>query len=38
MKIIPLMKRHNGVEPLFEATDDFLKTVLPIGNQRERGD
>jgi len=28
-KIIPLMKQCNGVEPLFEATDDFLRTVLP---------
>jgi hypothetical protein len=27
-KIIPLMKTHNGIEPVFEATDDFLKTEL----------
>jgi ATP-dependent DNA helicase RecG len=27
-KIIPLMKRLNHVEPIFEATEDYLKTVL----------
>lgn len=27
-KVIPLMRQHNNTEPLFEATDDFLKTVL----------
>ena len=27
-KIIPLMKKFNGVEPVFEATEDHLKTVL----------
>lgn len=27
-KIIPLMKKFNGVEPVFEATEDYLKTVL----------
>ena len=27
-KVIPLMKQHNGIEPVFEATDDYLKTVL----------
>lgn len=30
-KIVPLMKQCNGVEPIFEATDDFLRTVLPVG-------
>lgn len=30
-KIIPLMRRENGVEPVFEATEDYLKTVLPRG-------
>lgn len=28
-KIIPLMKRHNHAEPIFEPTDDHLKTTLP---------
>lgn len=28
-KVIPLMKSHNGTEPIFEATDDYLKVVLP---------
>ncbi|MEA1867718.1 MAG: ATP-binding protein, partial [Thermodesulfobacteriota bacterium] len=28
-KIIPLMKRFNYTEPIFEATEDYLKTVLP---------
>ena len=27
-KIIPLMKQHNQTEPVFEATEDFLKTLL----------
>ncbi len=27
-KIIPLMKKFNDVEPIFEATEDYLKTVL----------
>jgi len=27
-KIIPLMKQHNQTEPLFEATEDYLKTDL----------
>jgi len=28
-KIIPLMKQQNGQEPIFDATEDYLKTVLP---------
>lgn len=28
-KVIPLMKQINRTEPIFEATDDYLKTVLP---------
>lgn len=28
-KIIPLMKQLNQTDPIFEATDNFLKTVLP---------
>ena len=27
-KIVPLMRNHSGKEPFFEATDDYLKTVL----------
>lgn len=38
-KIIPLMRKENGVDPIFEATEDYLKTVLPRGNDRaHRGD
>jgi len=28
-KVIPLMKRQNQTEPIFDATDDYLKTILP---------
>lgn len=28
-KVVPLMKEANEAEPVFEATDDYLKTVLP---------
>ena len=28
-KVIPLMRKFNQVEPIFEATDDYLKTILP---------
>lgn len=28
-KVIPLMKKLNQIDPVFEATDDYLKTVLP---------
>ncbi len=28
-KVIPLMKQLNQTEPIFEATEDYLKTVLP---------
>lgn len=28
-KVIPLMKKFNQTEPIFEATEDYLKTVLP---------
>lgn len=28
IKIIPLMKEHNGVDPIFELTEDYLKTTL----------
>ncbi len=27
-KVIPLMRRKNGTDPVFQATDDFLKTTL----------
>ncbi|MDM8537928.1 putative DNA binding domain-containing protein [Desulfobacterales bacterium HSG17] len=27
-KVIPLMKTYNGKEPIFEATDDYLKVTL----------
>ncbi|MBM9532023.1 transcriptional regulator, partial [Desulfoprunum benzoelyticum] len=28
-KVIPLMRILNHIDPIFEATDDYLKTVLP---------
>jgi len=28
-KIVPLMRRYNQTEPVFELTDDYLKTTLP---------
>ena len=28
-RVIPLMRVHNEVDPVFEATDDYLKTTLP---------
>jgi len=28
-KVIPLMRQFNQAEPIFEATEDYLKTVLP---------
>ena len=30
-KIIPLMRRENNVDPIFEATEDYVKTILPRG-------
>lgn len=28
-KVIPLMRSHNGRDPIFEATEDYLKVTLP---------
>ena len=28
-KIIPLMQEHNGAEPEFEATQDYVRLTLP---------
>ncbi len=28
-KVIPLMRQHNGAEPVFEASEDCLKIALP---------
>ena len=28
-KVVPLMKRMNHAEPVFEATEDYMKTILP---------
>lgn len=28
-KIIPLMKRMKHADPVFEAAEDYLKTILP---------
>lgn len=35
-RVIPLMRRKNGTEPVFEATDDFLKTTLFRGVSKSR--
>jgi len=32
-KVIPLMRNNNRAEPIFEATEDYLKTVLPRKTQ-----
>lgn len=32
IKVIPSMQTQNRLDPIFEATDDYLKTVLPQGN------
>jgi len=32
-KVIPLMKARNHSEPVFEATDDYLKIILPRSPQ-----
>ncbi len=31
-KIIPLTRQFTNTDPLFEATDDFLKTTITMGN------
>lgn len=28
-KVIPLMRQYNHIDPIFEATDDYLMTILP---------
>lgn len=28
-KVIPLMRSQNGCDPIFEATEDYLKVILP---------
>jgi ATP-dependent DNA helicase RecG len=32
IKVIPLTRQFTGNDPLFEATDDYLKTVIGVGN------
>jgi ATP-dependent DNA helicase RecG len=31
-KVIPLMRSHNGCDPIFEATEDYVKVILPQKN------
>ena len=31
-KVIPLTRQFTGKEPIFEAADDYLKTVINVGN------
>jgi len=33
-KVLPLMKRMNHVEPVFEVTEDYVKTILPRGKEQ----
>ncbi len=35
IKVIPLMRTFNQAEPVFEATEDYLKTILY--RKRENG-
>jgi ATP-dependent DNA helicase RecG len=35
-KIIPLMRQFNHVDPIFEATDDYLKVILPRKKPKEQ--
>lgn len=30
-KILPLVRKHNGVEPIFVATEDYLRLVILRG-------
>jgi hypothetical protein len=30
-KVVPLMNAQNKVAPIFEVTDDYIKTILPRG-------
>ena len=34
-KVVPLMKRMNHADPIFEATEDYLKIVLPKNQASE---
>lgn len=36
IKVIPSMQTHNRLDPIFEATDDYLKTVLPRKKHDEK--
>lgn len=29
-KVVPLMKKHNNTIPIFDLTEDYLKTILPL--------
>ncbi|MDL2269792.1 putative DNA binding domain-containing protein [Desulfosarcina sp. OttesenSCG-928-A07] len=35
-KIIPLMRQYNQTDPIFEATEDYVKTILPKGKTESR--
>jgi ATP-dependent DNA helicase RecG len=38
LKVIPLVKQFTGGEPVFEATDDYLKTLIPVGDAPENNE
>jgi ATP-dependent DNA helicase RecG len=33
-KVIPLMKEYNNAAPIFDATEDYLRTTLPAFQAR----
>lgn len=35
-KVIPIMQKFNGTQPIFEATDDYLKTTLLFNGPKEQ--
>jgi len=35
-KVIPMMKKMNHIEPIFEETEDYLKTTLPEKNEGQK--
>lgn len=34
-KIVPLVREASGVEPVFEATEDYVRVVLPKSHERD---
>lgn len=36
-KVIPLMRKNNGCEPEFEATEDYFRVILPKAAKKKSG-